>query len=203
MQKILNMILGCLIVSFGIFILQSSEIITGGTAGLALSLSYTAAASFALMFLLINIPFYVLAFFKMGWKFTISTIFAVTLLSGMSEIVQLLPAAAMHPLAGAVIGGTIIGLGLSLLFMNGSSLGGANILSLFLQQKYGWDPGRTLFIFDFLVILTGLYSVGLIRGIYSVISVIFISLIISYFKSKIADKNNKEQTSYNENTAVS
>ncbi|UTR09817.1 YitT family protein [Evansella sp. LMS18] len=203
MQKILNMILGCLIVSLGIFILQSSEIITGGTAGLALSLAYTASASFALMFLFINIPFYVLAFFKLGWKFTISTIFAVTLLSGMSEIVQLLPAATVHPLAGAVIGGTVIGLGLSLLFMNGSSLGGANILSLFLQQKYGWDPGRTLFIFDFLVILTGLYSVGIIRGIYSVISVIFISLIISYFKSKIADKNNNEQASYNENTAVS
>ncbi|WP_096435043.1 YitT family protein [Alteribacter populi] len=194
MLRILYMILGCTVVSFGVLILQSSTIITGGTAGLALSLSYLMHSSFALAFFLINIPFYILSFYKMGWKFTVSTIFAVTTLSVMTEVLQLLPPFDVNPLLGAILGGLVVGLGLSVLFLNGSSLGGANILSLFLQKRFGFDPGKSLFVFDFLVILTGLFSVGLIRGFYSILSVLMISMIISIFKGKIAQRNAPAKT---------
>ncbi|MFD1638008.1 YitT family protein [Evansella tamaricis] len=188
------MLLGCFIVSVGILFLQNSEVITGGTAGLALSFSYLMNSSFAVVFFLINLPFYILSYFKMGWKFTASTIFAITSLSIMSEIVQFFPSFTIHPIFGSIIGGTIAGLGLSILFMNGSSLGGANILSLFLQQRFNWNPGKTMFAFDFLVILTGLYSVGLVRGFYSVLSIFVISYIISFFKVKIAARNVRPKT---------
>ncbi|WP_336511421.1 YitT family protein [Alteribacter salitolerans] len=184
-MRILYMILGCAVVSFGVLILQNSQVITGGTAGLALSLSYLISSSFGLVFLLINIPFYILSFMKMGKKFTISTIFSVTTLSVMTEALQLFPSFQISPLAGSVLGGLIVGLGLAVLFLNGSSLGGANILCLFLQKRFGFDPGKSLFVFDSLVILTGLVSVGLIRGFYSILSVLMISFIVSMIKGKI------------------
>ncbi|UCZ55181.1 YitT family protein [Bacillus shivajii] len=189
MLRIIYMVLSCVVVSFGVFILQSSQVITGGTAGLALSISYLLSSSFAIVFFMINIPFYILSVFKMGWKFTLSTIFAVTTLSLMTEVIQFLPTIEINAIFGSILGGIICGFGLSFLFMNGSSLGGANILALVLQRRFHIDPGKTTFAFDFAVILTGLMSVGLLRGIYSVLSIIMISMIISYFKGKIAKKN--------------
>jgi uncharacterized membrane-anchored protein YitT (DUF2179 family) len=183
------MMAGCAIVSFGVVILQSSQVITGGTAGLALSVSYLMSWSFAIAFFLINLPFYILSVAKMGWNFTLSTLFAVTTLSLMTEVMQYLPSFTIAPLAGALLGGLVIGSGLCILFLNGSSLGGANILSLVLQKRFGLDPGKTLFTFDTLVILTGLISVGLVRGLYSILSVMVISLIISLLKNRIAAKN--------------
>ncbi|TMW73425.1 YitT family protein [Alteribacter natronophilus] len=189
MLRILYMMTGCAIVSFGVLILQSSEIITGGTAGLALSMSYLTPWSFAVTFFLINLPFYVLSAIRMGWNFTLSTLFAVTTLSLMTEVMQYLPSFSLSPLTGALVGGAVIGAGLCILFLNKSSLGGANILSLVLQKRFGIDPGKTLFAFDTLVILTGLISVGLVRGLYSILSVLVISFIISLLKNRIARNN--------------
>ena len=81
----------------------------------------------------------------MGWKFTVTTIGSVSLLSLLTSLDHLLPAFTLPSLMGAVTGGLIAGLGLSILFMNGASLGGANILALFAQRKFGWDPGKVNF----------------------------------------------------------
>ncbi|WP_374701217.1 YitT family protein [Thalassobacillus sp. C254] len=77
-----------------------------------------------------------------------------------------------------------IGLGISILFINGASLGGANILALFLHKKFNWNPGKVNFLFDFFVVLTGMYAIGLVSGFASVLSIIVTSCIISYFKTK-------------------
>ncbi len=121
----------------------------------------------------------------MGWKFTATTIGSVSLLSLLTSLDHLLPSFTLPSLMGAVTGGLIAGLGLSILFMNGASLGGANILALFAQRKFGWDPGKVNFSFDFLVVLSSMYSIGLSKGIFSVISIAITGFVISYFKQKL------------------
>ncbi|MDY0942770.1 YitT family protein [Priestia megaterium] len=189
MRKVLWIILGCTIASIGVLILRHSHVVTGGTAGLSLSLSYAFPLSFAVIFFLINIPFYLFSFFQMGWKFTTTTIGSVSLLSLLTSLDHLLPSFTLPSLMGAVTGGLIAGLGLSILFMNETSLGGANILALFAQRKFGWDPGKVNFSFDFLVVLSSMYSIGLSKGIFSVMSIAITGFIISYFKQKIALHN--------------
>lgn len=196
------MMFGCLITSFGLYLLKGSAIVTGGTAGLALSISYLLPISFSILFTLINIPFYILSYFKMGKKFTISTILAVSLVTLFSYLLSIiLPPFALYPLLGSIIGGFIIGIGTIILFMNGSSLGGAQILSITLQKQFNWNMGKTNFIFDTIVILIGLYSVGLIRGLYSIVSVFIISFMMSTFKEKIANRNTSK-TNFEKVTSV-
>lgn len=191
------MLLGCFITSLGLFLLKSSSVVTGGTAGLALSISYLLPLSFGMVFTIINLPFYVLAYFKMGKSFTISTIVAVTLVTILSSIVTyILPPMSFHPLIGSIIGGVIIGIGTIVLFLNGSSLGGAQILSITLQKQFNWNMGKTIFIFDSMVIIIGLYSVGIIRGLYSILSVFIISYMMSTFKEKIAQRNSKSNKEF-------
>ncbi|UOE94899.1 YitT family protein [Alkalihalobacillus sp. LMS39] len=186
MKRILYILLGCMITSFGVIILSHSNIVTGGTAGLSLSLSYLLSIPFSITFFLINIPFYIFSVLRMGWNFTITTIISVTLLSVMTSVDQLLPAFALPSWFGAITGGLIIGFGLSLLFMNGSSLGGFNILSLFLQKKFSIDPGKTTFALDFLVVFSSIFIVGLLQGLYSIITIAVTAKVISFFKTRIA-----------------
>ncbi len=189
--------LGVLIVSTGVIILKHTHVVTGGTAGLSLNLAYLFGLPFSVLFFIVNIPFYIFSVVQMGWKFTLYTIASVSLLSGLTSIDQWLPAFSVPVWVGVSAGGVIIGLGLSILFANGSSLGGANILALFLHKKYKFNPGVTTFIFDFIVVATSLYAVGLLRGVSSVFSIAITSIVISYFKNYIATKQEKPVRSKN------
>ncbi|HEY3425420.1 MAG TPA: YitT family protein [Negativicutes bacterium] len=189
MRKVLNVIFSCLIVCIGVVVLRHSHLVTGGTTGMALGMSYLFNMPFSVALMTVSIPFYILSILRMGLQFTLSTFFAVLTLSFMSGIDQWLPDFIIPEYVGAVLGGGLMGLGLSLLFLNGSSLGGVNVLVLYLQKKFGWDPGKLTFVADFMIVVFGTYSVGLVKGIYSVLSVLILSLIISYFKGRIAAAN--------------
>lgn len=193
MRKIINILCGCLIASIGLIILKHAHIVTGGTAGLSLTLSYFLNKPFAILFFAVNIPFYIFSFIRMGWKFTLSTLFAVTALSLITWVDKWLPAFTVNILLGAMVGGLIIGVGLSFLFINGASLGGSNMLALFLQRRYNINPGKTNFLFDFLIVISSFYSVGLIKGMLSVLSIAITSCVISYFKVKITNSNDNEK----------
>lgn len=192
MTNIFKILLGCSITAVGVLILQHASLLTGGTAGLSLGLVYLFNMPFSFFFFLINIPFYIFSFITMGWRFTASTILAITFLSILTSVDVLLPAFQIHPFAGALLGGTIIGLGVSYLFMNGASLGGAHILALFLQKKFSLNPGKVNFSFDFIVVALSLFTVGVLNGLYSIVSILVLSCIISYFKGKYAATGTKQ-----------
>ncbi|MDR4433387.1 YitT family protein [Bacillus tequilensis] len=185
MKRILLILTACLMTSAGVLTLRHSHVLTGGTAGLSLSLTYLFHSPFAIIFFLINIPFYVFSFVRMGIKFTLSTVFAVTALTLFTSADHWLPSVSFSPLAGSICGGALIGFGLSLMFYHQASLGGANILALFLQKRCGWNPGAVNFLFDFGVVLAGIFSVGLLRGIFSLVSIAVTGLIVGFFKNKI------------------
>lgn len=185
-QKYLKIVLGCFLASIGLYMLKSAELVTGGTAGLSLGLSYILSMPFGVVFFIINIPFYIFSFINMGWRFTVTTIVSVSILTLFSFLHPFYPAIELPGIVAAVAGGLIVGFGLIILFANQASLGGANILALFLQKRFGTNPGTINFIFDFCVVMVSLYSVGLIKGIYSIVSIAVTSFVISYFKEKFA-----------------
>ncbi|QUH27149.1 YitT family protein [Serpentinicella alkaliphila] len=188
MRNIFGTLLGCLVTSIGIIILRNSYLVTGGTAGLSLTLSYFFNIPFSTIFFVVNVPFYLFSLSKMGWKFTVSTLGAVTSLSLMTRIDKLIPSFTIPAFFGAVLGGFVIGIGLTIIFSHGASLGGGNIIALFLQKKYNVNPGKTNFIFDFIVVTLSFYSVGIFNGIVSILSIAITSSVISYYVEKRINK---------------
>lgn len=185
-RKLLNVILGCGLVCAGVIFLSHSHLVTGGTTGIALGIAYLFDTTFAVALLGVSIPFYLLSIFRMGWQFTLATFFAVATLALFTEINRWLPDFILPGYVGAVAGGGLLGLGLALLFWNGASLGGVNVLALYLQKSFGCDPGRVTFAVDATIVAAYFYSVGMEKGLYSLLSVIITSAIISYFKGRIA-----------------
>ncbi|MEO1704864.1 MAG: YitT family protein, partial [Pseudomonadota bacterium] len=61
---------GCFLTSLGLVFLTHLGFLTGQTAGVALLIAYPNDWSFGLVFFLVNIPFYIFAYIRLGLEFT-------------------------------------------------------------------------------------------------------------------------------------
>lgn len=140
---------GALMCAFGLIILTSAGLMTGQTAGLAVLISYATGWSFAPVFFVINIPFYALAFARMGLRFTFKTFAAVALLSALAALLPgFVSFDMLHPGAAALLFGAVTGAGLLAIFRHGASLGGVGIVALMAQERLGWQAGWVQLGFD-------------------------------------------------------
>lgn len=65
-EDVLGLLTGTFAASLGLHLLQASEAVTGGTAGLALLVNFATSLPFWMIFAVINIPFALLAIWKKG-----------------------------------------------------------------------------------------------------------------------------------------
>lgn len=141
-EDVLAILLGTLMISVGIAFFASATILTGGAAGLALLLQFGTGLDFGPLFFTVNLPFYWLAYRRMGLGFTLRTFVAVCL---VSVFVWATPGwlgiATISPLYAAFAGGGAMGLGLLALARHRTAIGGVNILGLYLQEHHGLRAG--------------------------------------------------------------
>lgn len=135
--------------AFGVLILTHLGFVTGQTAGLAILIAYATGWGFAPVFFVINIPFYIIGYMRLGLAFTLKSFLAVAI---MSVLMTWLPGqirfAYLSPGVGAVLAGFVVGAGLLALFRHGSSLGGVGIVALYIQERTGFRAGWVQLIFD-------------------------------------------------------
>ncbi|QTF07173.1 YitT family protein [Brenneria izadpanahii] len=180
LEDILAILIGTLMVSFGVVLLRQSGALTGGTAGMAFLLHYLTHISFGTAFFLLNLPFYYLAIRRMGWKFTIKTFFAVALVSLFSDLHPLfIHMDKLNPFYATLFGSVIMGLGFIVLFRHKASLGGVNILALYLQDRYGIRAGKLQMGVDIVIVLASLFVVSIPMLIASILGATILNLIIA------------------------
>jgi uncharacterized membrane-anchored protein YitT (DUF2179 family) len=145
---------GTLFVALGVVLFGHVGLLTGGTAGLAFLVHYATGWSFSAVFFLINLPFYALAWRRMGARFTVKTFAAVGLLSLLAHLVPgWIQIGALAPGFAAVAGGLLMGAGMLMLFRHRASLGGFNVLVLYLQERFGWRAGHLQMALDCAIVL--------------------------------------------------
>lgn len=171
---------GTLFVAFGIALFGQTGLLTGGTAGLAFLVHYATGWDFGLVFFVVNLPFYVLAWRRMGMAFTIKTFAAVGLLSAL---VHLLPGViafqTLNPVFAMLMGGLLMGAGMLMLFRHQASLGGLNVLVLYLQEKFGWRAGKVQMLFDCAIVLGAFAVVGWQQAALSVAGAVVLNLTLA------------------------
>lgn len=171
---------GTLFVSLALLLFNQAGLLTGGTAGAAFLLHYALDVSFGKLFFLINLPFYWFAWRRMGHEFTLKTFIAITLLSALTEWSPALFAVErLHPAYAAVLGGLLLGSGCLFLARHKASLGGATIMSLYLQDKHGWRAGKVQMGIDCSIVLMALWVVEPTRVMYSVLGAVVMNLFIA------------------------
>ncbi|WP_187169676.1 YitT family protein [Enterococcus faecium] len=122
---------------------------------------------------LLNIPLFVLAWLKIGKKFTIFTFITVTL---TSLCIHILPETVLStdPIICALFGGAVMGLGIGLALRNGLSSGGLDIVSITIRKKTGKSIGSISIYFNALIVFVAGILFGWQYMFYSTLS-IFVS----------------------------
>lgn len=173
-------LLGTTLCAFAVVVLTHLGLITGQTAGLGVLLSYVTGLSFGVVFFIVNLPFYLFAWARMGPRFTIKSFIAVALVSALTELFgRTISFAALDPMIGALLAGATAGMGLIVLFRHGASLGGVGVVGLWLQDKAGIQAGWVQLGFDvvlFAVALLVLPEFGLVA--LSLLGAVVVNLII-------------------------
>lgn len=171
---------GTLFVALGVVMFNQAGLLTGGTVGLALLAHYATGIDFGPVYFLVNLPFYALAWMRMGAAFTLKTFAAVGLLSLMAYLLPLgLAFSHLSPVLAAVLGGLLCGTGMLILFRHRASLGGLNTLVLYLQERLGWRAGKVQMLLDGLIVLAALFVADLPRVALSILGAVVLNLTLA------------------------
>ncbi|GAB5077503.1 YitT family protein [Arthrobacter sp. AD-310] len=180
LEDVLGILTGTFAASLGLYLLKSSEAVTGGTAGLALLLSYTLPLPFGVIFFGVNLPFFGLAVWKKGWNFALRTGLAIALVSAMASLHPwALGPLDIDPVYGVLGGNLLAGVGLLILFRHKSSLGGFSILALLLQEKLKWRAGYVQMVLDVAIVLAALVLVSPWMVLLSAVGATLLNLILA------------------------
>jgi uncharacterized membrane-anchored protein YitT (DUF2179 family) len=159
-DDIQGILTGALVVALGILLVKSAGLLTGGAVGLSFLIHYATGANFGLVLFLVNLPFYWLALKRMGAEFTLKTLATVALVSLLSEALpRVVTIAAIEPFFAGAAGGLLMGVGMLILFRHRASLGGLNVLVLWLQERSGWRAGKLQMGLDVAILLGAAFFV--------------------------------------------
>lgn len=179
-EDVLALAAGTLFVALGVVLFQHAGLLTGGTAGLAFLLHYATGWNFSLIIFVINLPFYGLAWQRLGPVFAVKTFLAVGLLAVLVQWIPVwLEIGALNTAFAAVAGGLLTGTGMLMLFRHRASMGGFNILVLYLQERLGWRAGKLQMAMDCAIVLAALAVVDVQRIAWSVVGAVVLNLTLA------------------------
>ncbi|TCL09402.1 putative 5xTM membrane YitT family protein [Shimia isoporae] len=175
-----GLLVGTLLVAISVQFLQAANLFTGQIAGLALVGTKSMDLSFGTLFFALNLPFYAIAYFRMGLEFTLKTFAAVGLLTLWSFLLpQVMTFADLHIAAAAVSAGVTAGAGLIVLFRHNATLGGVGIVAVWLQDAYSIKAGWVQLGFDVMVFGLAVSFFPIEAVIYSLLGAAIINIMIA------------------------
>ncbi|KKE79447.1 YitT family protein [Bacilli bacterium] len=186
-KNILFILLGAAIFSFGIVHFNMQHNLgEGGFTGITLLLYFLWGIDPAITNIILNIPV-----FFIGWKFlgrntfiyTIIGTFAVSLFLRLFQIKPFVIHLEHDMFLVALFAGVFIGIGLGIIFRYGGTTGGVDIIARIVNKNVGWSMGRTMFLFDLVVITTSIFVIlELSEGMYTLVAVYVAARVIDFLQ---------------------
>ncbi len=166
-------ITGCALETF----LVPNKIIDGGIIGISMIISHVSKFNLGLLVLLLNTPFIILAFKKLGKKFVLQTAYANIILALSLNFFHHFKAT-QDLLLATVFGGIILGIGVGLILKNEGSLDGTEILSLLVSKKFGFSVGEFIMGINIFIYLVAGVVFGWESAMYSIMTYFIVSKVI-------------------------
>lgn len=213
LKNIFFILLGSAIFSFGFvnFNIQN-QLGEGGFSGITLILLFVFDLDPALMNLVLNIPMFIIGWRLLGRKVFVYTIIGTVSVSIFIKLFMVYEIN-MHIqddlFLAALFAGVFVGVGLGIIFRYGGTTGGVDIIARLAHKYLGWSMGKTMFMFDAVVILVSWLTFLDHRSMMYTLVAVFIgarlidfvqegayaargAFIISEFQNEIADRIGSE-----------
>lgn len=208
MRNIIFILIGSAIFSFGIVNINiENHLAEGGFTGITLLLYFLFKFDPSYSNLILNIPI-----FFIGWKLLGRTTFLYTLIGTFSvslflwifqryEVLNLHLNLQNDMTLAALFAGAFIGIGLGIIFKYGGTTGGVDIIARLAHKYVGWSMGKTMFMFDAIVIIVSILTYLSYReGMYTLVAVFIGAKVIDFMQEGayaakgatiISDKNDE------------
>ncbi len=184
-EVVLKLLKNCIFITLGVFIvafalesfLIPNSVIDGGIIGISMILSYLTKWNLGIIVVLLNLPFILLAYKKMGIKFVIKTIYACVVLALALNIFAKYTVTEESFLA-TIFGGIILGVGVGFILKNEASLDGTEILSLSIAKKFGCSVGEFIMGINLFIYFAAGKVFGWESAMYSILTYFVASKVI-------------------------
>ena len=182
--EILGTIAGAILMAIAIsLLLLPNQLSTGGFSGIATILYYFLKVPMGITILVLNIPFFILAGYKLGKKFVLKTFIGTTTLSIFIDIIDKIQPLTQDRFLACIYGGVIIGLGTALILESNSATGGSDLIGAIVKQ---YNPniktGQIITIVDGIIVgLNVIFFKEIEVGLYSAIAIYLMGKIIDIF----------------------
>lgn len=176
------LILGCLLIAltFNIFCVPN-KIVPGGLSGVGIIFDHLFEIKTSYVLLVGNLLLVTTGIICLGLKDTIPSIIGAvvyTLIMYLTERMNI-TINLSSVFLNVITVGVLFGVGCTMVYLSGCSLGGLDIIGVIFNKKFGLTLGTSLFIVNGTVLVIGTFIFG--------IEALLISLIIRYIESKIID----------------
>ena len=169
-KDILLIVVGILSATIGLegFLLPN-HFIDGGVTGISMLVSLLFDFPLPVVILLINLPFVLLALFRMPRQFAIRGAIAILLLS-IALVYIKIPTMTTDKVLAAVFGGMFLGGGIGFTLRGGAILDGTEVIALMIQKVHGLSVGDVILVINMVIFGVGAFFMGPERAMYSVLT---------------------------------
>ncbi|WP_246942084.1 YitT family protein [Bacillus pinisoli] len=188
-ERIIAVTVGSILIGIGVNgFLIPFHLMEGGMIGVGLIAKYKWGFETGLTIIILSCPIYIFTYFyNRGYFF--SSIHGLLLSSFFIDILKPLRTAFHVPiLTSAIIGGSLIGIGIGLMLRYKTSTGGLDLLAQFFSTILPLNVGVIIFIFDFFIIMTGSQLVETASLLHSILAVSFVALFTTYCTYSYTEK---------------
>lgn len=160
--------------------LLPNHLSTGGFAGIATITYYLFNWKMGVVILILNIPFFILAFIRIGKSFVIKSLLGTVFLSFFIDLFDRYQPLTTDRFLACIYGGILIGVGTSLVLKISGSTGGSDLVSYIIKSfKPGISTSNTIVIFDTIVVTLNVICFKQLEiGLYSAISIYLMGKVI-------------------------
>ena len=157
-----------------------NQIAMGGVTGLAQIVN--ALVPVLPVSILVNVPLFLAGWRLLGGRLLVSSLYAMAVSSLAIDVIAWMHTfPPMDPILATLYGGAGMGVGLGLVFSQGATTGGTDIIGMLLKLKFPWLPiGKLVMIPDMVVVI-------LAAVVFGTVNAALYGLIQMYLLSKVMD----------------
>ncbi|HEY9000415.1 MAG TPA: YitT family protein [Mucilaginibacter sp.] len=165
--------------------LLSSRFIDGGVTGISMLIAEITGAPLSILIFVINIPFLLLGYKRLGMSFAIKSMASIAGLSLCLALVHF-PDVTHDKLLTAVFGGFFIGVGIGLAIKGWAVLDGTEIAALLLsKQTQLLKVSDVILLLNVIIFTTALFFLGVESALYSILTYLSASKMVDFILNGI------------------
>jgi len=167
-------VLGAAIMAFGVAsFLLPNQLSSGGVSGVTTITYYLLNIPMGTMMIIINIPLFIFAWYRIGKEFFVKSLIGTISLSFFIDLLDKYPPVTSDRFLACIYGGVIIGIGTAIILKASASTGGTELVTNLIKT---YNPhiimSRYLTIIDTVIVTLNVIFLGQVEiGLYSAIAI--------------------------------